>query len=132
MLRSKWIVLVLLVFTLGCAHTVPPGLTPAQQTQYVATVNADQTVVRVNELMNITILAESNGGISTPAARVVVQFCVDADTILKNIPSGWQITVTSLWMTMKANPLVKPFLSNTYIAVAVTLVDAAITSWGGK
>ena len=130
MFRRISLILVLLSLV-GCApRTLPPNLTPTQQTQYIAAVTSDQTVTRVNELMNVVITAESNGGISTPAARVIVKFCVDADTVLKEVPSGWQITVAKLWLTVKANPIVKPFLSNVYISVAVSLVDAAIDSWG--
>jgi hypothetical protein len=122
--------LLLLVFS-GCApKQFPPNLTPEQQAQYTKVYKADEVLIRVQELQNITIQSEANGDIPTPTARVLVQFTVDAATVLKTTPDGWKASVTTLWNTAKANPYLKPYLTNAYISVAVTLVDAAISSWG--
>ena len=115
----------LLVGLAGCAPKNAPIVTPQGQTAYTA----DQIVIRVNELQATAIQAEANGGLPTNTTRVIVQFCVSADKTLAATPSGWGVTVAKAWDEAKANPALKPYLSNGYIAAAVALVDGVLAAF---
>lgn len=124
--------IVIALLIVACHPPLPPNLTPEEQQQYTTIYTADQVLIRIQELQNVVIQAESNGGIPTNTARPLVQFTVDAAKTLKTLPEGWKTTVKTLWETVKANPYVKPYLTNVYVSVAVGLVDSAINSWSAK
>ena len=83
---------------------------------------ADQAVVRVNELMNAAIAANSINTLDTATTRTIVTFCVDADQVLAKTPAGWQATVKAAWAIAK--PQIRT--TNATITFAVTAADAAI------
>jgi hypothetical protein len=119
------LVLTLMLPTAGCAPKAAPIVTPQGQTAYTA----DQIVIRVNELQAAAIQAEANGGLPTNTTRVIVQFCVSADKTLAATPSGWGATVAKAWNEAKANPALKPYLTNGYISAAVALVDGVLAAF---
>ena len=106
-------------FALASACTVPPPtLSPAGQTAFTA----DQAVVRVNELMNAAIAANSSAALDAKTTRLIVTFAVDADQVLAKTPAGYVATVQAAWAATK--PQIPT--SNPLIAGAVAAADAVI------
>ena len=66
----------------GCAAPVTV-VTPQGQLAY----KADQVVVRVNELMNAAIAANTANALPTDTTRTIVTFCVAADKTLAEAPA---------------------------------------------
>jgi hypothetical protein len=109
----------------GCAKA-PPTLSPEASKQYDAT----QIAVRVNRLMDAAIEAEANQSLPTATARIIVRFCVTADTTIAQYPAGYGPMVATAWKALKVDPLVAPLLmKNQYTATAATLVDLALAMW---
>lgn len=90
---------------------------------------ADQIAVRVNELQKAAIQAEANGGLPTATTRIIVEFAVSANRILKETPAGWPKTVAQLWTETKAR--LPPFTDQPMVMVAFDAVDLAIMVSGG-
>lgn len=120
----SWIVIIGLTLSvagaclMACAPKPVTITTPAGATAFTA----DQAVVRVNELMNAAIQANTSGALDTPTTRIIVTFAVDADTVLSKTPTGWQATVKSAWAL--AQP--KIHTTNPTITLALAAADAAI------
>lgn len=113
----KYTAAFLLVLTLaGCA---PKTITTAPG-QIAFT--ADQVVVRVNELQNAAIQANTNKALDDATTRVIVNWAIAADTTLKTTPSGWQATLKSGWLAVKPQIPV----NNPTLAITVGAVDALI------
>lgn len=102
----------------GCASKPITITTPAGTTAFTA----DQAVIRVNELMNAAIQANTQGALDTPTTRIIVTFAVDADTVLAKTPAGWQATVKAAWAI--AQP--KIVTTNPTVRLAIAAADAAI------
>jgi len=117
------ILCVLLSGSVGCTHTPPTVTTQQGKIAYTA----DQIVQRVNELQSAAIAAEANGALQTITARQIVIFAVDANKTLAASPQGWQKTVQTAWLQLKANVGV---ISNQVVAAAMNAVDAALASLG--
>lgn len=117
----KRLVLCLLLATVpACVHPPPPTLTTIEgKRAYVA----DQISLRVNELQNVTIEAQGTNQISLDTARLIVQFCVDANYTLKSAPVGWQATLKTLWAKTKPNVIAIP---NPAIKAALNTVDVML------
>lgn len=82
--------MILVVALAGSACTPPPTIvTPQGKVAYTA----DQVAVRVNELQNAAIQANTQGGLDIATTRLIVKFCVAADQTLQTTPSGWQATL---------------------------------------
>lgn len=113
----------LVILALGgsaCVHQAPPTLTTIEgKRAYVA----DQISTRVNELQNVTIEAQGTNQISLDTARLIVQFCVDANYTLKSVPEGWQATLKTLWAKTKPNVIAIP---NPAIKAALNTVDVML------
>lgn len=113
-------VLLILLFSLApaCAPK-PPNLTPAGQAAYTA----DQVAVRVNELLNATIAAESQGLLPTPQARTIIRFVAAAEPTLRAAPAGWAATLQTAWRGTKTQ---LPTITNPAIIAAMAAVDVVL------
>jgi hypothetical protein len=108
---------------MACAGNPPPTIvTPQGMAAWVAAPIAE----KVNELMDTAIVADANSGLPRNTVRAIITFCVEADKVLKDIPTGWQVTVQNLWFRLKDNEYVKPYLTSTVIKAVVAAVDALI------
>jgi hypothetical protein len=110
--------LLIILLTTAC-HAPVTITTPQGQLAYTA----DQVVLRVNELMNASIAANSSGSLSTNTTRVIVKWCVAADTTLASTPNGWQQTLITGWAQTKAQ---LPAITNPAILAAMGAVDAVL------
>ncbi len=88
---------------------------------------ASQIVQRVNELQNAAISANAGGALSLPATRLIVLFCVQADKALKDVPSGWQLTVQHSWADLKRQ---LPTITDRTIIGILNTVDVALATLG--
>lgn len=114
----KRYLLVLCLLTTACAAPVTI-VTPQGQVAY----KADQVVVRVNELMNAAISANTANALPTDTTRLIVQFCVSADKTLATTPAGWPTTIATAWRETKAK---LPEIDNPAIIAAIGAVDVVI------
>ena len=106
--RSLWpIIFSLSVLALALTVACPPPslVTPEGKAAYVA----DQVVLRVEALQGAAIMANATmqPGTTTPAlttdqTRKVVQFCVTAETMLKEVKSGWEPRLIQAYTVWKA------------------------------
>lgn len=118
--------LLLILCLAGAACHAPVSVqTPAGKTAYTA----DQIVVRVNELENAAIQANSTGGLPVATTRTIVEFCVGADQTLKATPAGWQATVSTAWAAAKVKI---GTVSNPAVAAALSSVDVVLATLGGQ
>lgn len=76
----------------GCAPKVVPPTEKAK-----AAYTATQVSLRVNELQDVIIELHKTKEIPTTHARTIVQFCVDANFVLREAPNGWQSQVLAAW-----------------------------------
>jgi hypothetical protein len=121
---------VLLLVLVACA---PVSIqTPQGKQAYTA----DQIVIRLNELQNAAIQANSlmdpkTGlpGLPTPTTRIIVQFVVSSDKTLKDLPAGWQQTVATAWAETKRQ---LPIITNPAVSVAIGSVDVVLAALGGS
>jgi hypothetical protein len=115
----------LLLFVLLCpaCHAPTTIVTPQGQRAYTA----DQVVVRINELQNAAIELNKNNGLNDVVTRRIVTFAVQADTVLKQAPAGWQIQVSALWNQVKAD---LPLQTNQAIIAAMNAVDVVLALGG--
>lgn len=123
----------LLLFTLitvlgltGCMKTPVTVVTPQGKTAYSAT----QILQRVGELQSTAIQAESSKAIPTPVARIIIQYCVNAENVLKATPAGWQATVTAAWQQAKGQ-LPPGMTGNPAWSAAIAAVDLVLAATGG-
>ncbi len=105
--------------TLAC-H--PPSTIVTQPGKIAFT--ADQVVIRVNELQKAAVQANASGALDTANTRIIVEFSVAADKVLKATPSGWQATVKALWL--QAAP--KITTTNTTVQLAVTALTGLLST----
>ena len=119
----KRLILVLVLATLPACAPPPTVVTQAGKTAFTA----DQIVVRVNELENAAIQANSTGGLPVATTRIIVEFCVSADKTLKATPAGWQATVATAWKQAKAKI---PPQTNAAVQSAISAVDVVLASLG--
>ena len=116
-----------LVLQAGCVKAPTTVVTPAGKTAYTA----DQIVIRVNELQNAAIQAQATGALPTSTTRIIVQFCVAADTTLKATPAGWGQTLATAWTQAKTS-IPAADLANPVIAAAAAGVDVVLAALGGN
>ena len=114
----KRLILILALSFVACTPKPVTITTPAGATAFTA----DAAVVRVNELMNAAISANHGNALDTPTTRIIVTFCVDADTVLAKTPAGWQATDKSAWAIAKP----KIVTTNPTITLALAAADAVI------
>ncbi len=111
----------------GCASAPPTVITPQGKAAYIA----DAVVIRVNELQAAAIQANATGGLSTATTAQIVQWTVQADTVLKSAQAGWQKALVQSWGVLKGQ-IPAADLKNPLIVVALNAVDALIATLGGK
>ncbi len=120
-MKRLFLILALSFGLTACTRT--PNLTPQAQVAY----SADQIVLRINELQNAAIAANSNGGLSRDTTRLIVTFCVNADRTAKDAPLGWEKTLGTAWVVLKTEiPTPMPPI----LASVVAAVDAVLTDQG--
>lgn len=119
---KRWLLVLLLA--LPACHVPTTIVTPQGKVAY----SADQITVRVNELENAAIQANSTGGLPVATTRTIVTFCVQADAILKVTPAGWQASVAALWTQAKKD---LPATTNVAVSAALNAVDVALAAFGG-
>lgn len=114
--------------TTSCGKHIPSTITTPQGKQ---AYTADQILIRVGELQDTVIAANGSGAISTPTARIIVKFTVDAAVLLKTVPSGWQATLSAAWQTAKGE-IPADQLSKPAITASISAVDIVLAALGGK
>ncbi len=103
----------------SCApKTANVNLSPAGQIAYTA----DQIVLRVNELQQAAITANSKGILDTGTTRLIVNWSINADMTLKVLPQGWKVTVQTSWTLAKKDI----HTTNSIIQSAMAAVDAVL------
>jgi len=102
----------------SCAHA-PLTLSAAAQQAFTA----DQVVVRVNELMNAAIAANTAHALDAATTRLIVEYCVTADRTLAAVPDGWRATVAAGWTALR--PKLAGVTSPGLVA-AIAVVDALL------
>jgi hypothetical protein len=113
-------VLLALCLALTFVACAPPTTIKTQPGQVAFT--ADQILVRVGELQNAAIQANTNNGLSNVTTNIIVTWTTAAAMTLKTTPAGWQATLAASWKAAKPNiPTTNPT-----IAIAVGAVDALI------
>jgi len=128
--KARLAVTLALVAVLGACAKVTPA-TPKAATA----IKADEVVLRVNELQAATITACwpdgvpkaecAPGGISTAAARELVKAAIDARTVAKAVPAGWQASIKASWTQAKPRiTALGPFPQA--VQIALGLVDVVI------
>lgn len=129
-LRSCLLLSSLLIAAVGSAACParPANLTPQAQVAWTA----NQVATRVNEFENSVIQANAANKAAVPdaTARVLVQFSVDADTLLAKAPSGWQATLAKAWTLAKSQITINP--SNQTLSALVATIDAVMANLGGS
>ena len=83
---------------------------------------ADQIVIRVNEAQAAAIQANMTGGLDDAQTRVIVDYAVAADKVLKTTPAGWQTTVKTLWQ----QALPKITTTNPTVQLAITALTGVL------
>ena len=117
--RISYASLALIVLLAGCApRNYPPELIPA-----ATRLDATQ---KVNRLMDLAIDLEANGSISTPAATVIVKFCIAADQTIQAGTTDWKSTLKTSWKNVKDNNIIQPYLTSLLTKTAFSVVDALI------
>jgi hypothetical protein len=93
------LILVSLLFSVGCATLAPKGLPPELKPAYTA----NEVLVRVHELQDtvIKLYDAQPRGITKESADIIVRFTVSTATILKSSMDGWQQTVKASWSALK-------------------------------
>jgi hypothetical protein len=124
-LNRKQLVGLLIIIALVAACVPKTIVTAPGQKAY----KANEIVLRVNELMNVTISAEAQKAIPTDAALVIVRFCVKANKVLAVTADGWDKVVAEAWFAVTSDPLVKPHLKNTYIVAIVAILDGIFSAY---
>ena len=120
---NKIIWIVLLSATLASGCTPPPTIvTPQGQTAF----KADQAVIRVNELMNAAIAANTAtpSGLDTATTRTIVQWAVSADQILASTPQGYIATLRASWTALQ--PQIAKIPATSAVGIALAAVNAVI------
>lgn len=121
----RYIALLLVLALAGC--NAPASIkTPAGRTAYTA----DQIVLRVGELQGAAIQAEQTGGLPATIARPIVETTVALNKILRDTPSGWQVTVQHAWADLKPK-IPAQYRDSPALAAVWAAVDIAILSLGG-
>ena len=91
---------VVCLFALVVVSCAPKSVvTPEGQRAWTAT----EVLVRVHELQQAAIQANSDKALSDADAIVVVKFTTSAAATLKQAPVGWPTTVKAGWAQVKAN-----------------------------
>lgn len=116
---KRFLLVLMLSGLSACAH--PTFQSPVGQKAYTA----DQIVVRVNELENAAIAANTSKALSDDATRPIVEFCVAADKTLAATPNGWQATLETAWTAAKAKI---GTVSNPAVMAAIGAVDVILGS----
>ncbi len=83
---------------------------------------ADQIVLRVNELQRAAIDANTRGILDIGTTRTIVQWSINADTVLKTVPAGWKETVIGSWRVAK----MEIHTTNSLIQSAMAAIDAVL------
>ncbi len=83
---------------------------------------ADQIVLRVNELQQAAIDANSRGILDLGTTRIIVNWSINADVVLKTVPAGWKETILASWKVAKQDI----HTTNSVIQSAMAAVDAVL------
>ena len=122
----KRLLLVLVLSTsplLSACHAPVTITTAAGKTAYTA----DQIVMRIGELENAVIQANSTGALNTDTTRKIVEFCVSSAATLKSTPSGWQATVSAGWKQLKP---VLAGVTNPALLATINAADVVLATLG--
>lgn len=77
----------ILVLVVACVpKTIPDDVRPIY--------TANEILIRVGELQNVTINMYDSGQLSKEKAELIVFWCVQTAKVLKEVPSNWRQTVT--------------------------------------
>lgn len=120
---TRYVLALALALALGLAApacTPRPAtiVTPAGQLAFTA----DQIVLRVNELQAAAVDANRNGILDIGTTRTIVNWSINADTVLKVLPAGWKTTLIASWHVAKA----EIHTTNSIIQSAMAAVDAVL------
>lgn len=99
LLTLTLIVALVLPLGSGCAHGQPRPADPA----IAAAQTGTEIVLRLEELQNAAIAAETSGALATAEAAKIVQFTVASTLTIQQTPGGWRPTVTEGYRTFKAS-----------------------------
>lgn len=115
----------ILALTLACsavtlhACTRPVTIvTPEGQRAYAA----DQIVLRVGELQNVAIQMNTSGILDINTTRTIMNWSINAATILKTLPSGWRLTLQQSWIVAK----MEIHTTNSAVQSAMAAIDAVL------
>lgn len=84
--------------SMACAKRPPTITTEAGKIAY----NADQIAMRIGELQNAAIAAETSGALERNLTRQIVTFTVAANKTLRETPNGWYASVAQGWQSLNA------------------------------
>jgi len=129
LLRSSFVLGVVLALSFGCAVKTPPGLTPADQATYSATVTADNVSHAVSTVRDFAVRMNEEGRLSTTITADVVRFDKVSQATLAAAPSGWQVSVGAGWRALKAE-LPTSLLLNVTVSSSITTLDALLAVLG--
>ena len=112
---KKLFLISLLILSSACATTQnAPNLTPLAVTQY----NLTQLVDAIGILQTSAENAVPANILPVNTARLIVQFCVTANTTIGQVPNGWYVSVNTAYLNVKLqltpNELIKfgPYLAS--------------------
>jgi hypothetical protein len=94
---SLFLVAIALTFSTNCTSKMPATYTQQTKTLYVLT----DVVNGIGTLQMAAENAVPAKILSVNSARVIVQFCVAANTAIGQSPNGWYATVNTLYQTAK-------------------------------
>lgn len=100
MLKKLLVICALGIAVLSCATTqnAPPTYTPTTINQY----NLTQLSNAIGTLQTAAENAVPKAILNINTARLIVQFCVGANTAIATSPNGWKATVNTSYTYMKS------------------------------
>lgn len=115
-----WISTLFLLLALACAKQ-PPTLSPAGAVAF----QADSVLVRVGELQDATIEANTKGLIGRPVAEKIVMFTVESAKVLKATTGDWRKTIRDAWTALQSSLTGLPQSLKAIIAAINSLLGGA-------
>jgi hypothetical protein len=121
----KRLLIVAFVFTVACAGTPPPTLTPIATAQF----NATQIIKDIDVVRDFAIVANAQVPpvLSTAGTRIIVSFHESAVAIISASPSGWKATVTAALGQLKSNLSAADWaIVSPYVALLQTVIAGVL------
>ncbi len=116
---------IVLALSMACSTLALPAcqrpvtiVTPQGQIAYTA----DQIVLRVSELQNLAVHLNTSGVLDIGTTRTIMQWSINAATVLKTLPNGWRVTLQQSWIVAKME--IKT--TNPAVQSAMAAVDAVL------